>query len=171
MLNTRPFSDILADLETAETLTMADSTIHHPPHRTDYFESHLDLFGLGDVIQIMTKTPRTTSFKIGIQKAYPFKQQTSRQTNSANPCPTHPIHTARPTHTARPSHKLNELQLKALHVLKCHSTQLQDNFNLHELKSAYRLSVLKTHPDQGGNSESFHEVKKSYHILLVLVKN
>ena len=171
MLNTRPFSDILADLESTETHTIADSTTHFPPHSTDYFESHLDLFGLGDVIQIMTKTPHTTSFKIGIQKAYPFKQQTNRQTNSANPYPTHPFSSSQTTHSARPSHKLNELQLKALHVLKCHCSQLQDNFNLHELKSAYRLSVLKTHPDQGGNSESFHEVKKSYHILLVLVKN
>lgn len=151
MLNTRSFSDILATLETPETHSVNDDRSEWTGV-TDHYESHLDLFALGHVIQLMTDSGLRASRKIGIQKAYPIKHQVK-------------------TAPLRPNHKLNELQIAALDVLKFHTPHIKDNFNLHELKSAYRLSVLKTHPDQGGNSESFQEVKKSYQILLALVKN
>ncbi len=63
-----------------------------------------------------------------------------------------------------------DIQWQAFHVLVVHARALRDNFNLPELKSAYRTAVLKTHPDQGGSSETFQDVKKSYQILLGLVK-
>ena len=69
----------------------------------------------------------------------------------------------------RPAHLLNTEQLSAYETLRIHAPILNDNFNLRELRSAYRLSVLKTHPDQGGTAESFQAVKKSYQILLAFV--
>ena len=69
----------------------------------------------------------------------------------------------------RPSHILNDEQSAAFQVIHTHAPRLRDNFNLHELRSAYRLSVLKTHPDQGGTPESFQAVKKSYEILWAFV--
>lgn len=69
----------------------------------------------------------------------------------------------------RPSHILGEVETFAFENLRSNSPLLNDNFNLHELRSAYRRAVLKTHPDQGGTAESFQAVKKSYQILLAFV--
>lgn len=71
--------------------------------------------------------------------------------------------------TIRPAHPMNEDELCAYHILNTYKPSFKNNFNLTELKSAYRVAVLKAHPDQGGSAESFHAVKKSYEILLALV--
>lgn len=141
MPNQRSFSQILQ--------AMKDPKITPGQDFSAGWESHLDPFGLA---QLIAEVQPNTSYKVNLHKAYPVKRQPK-------------------VAIARPSHVLNELQSCALGVLMSYSPQLRDNFNLHELKSAYRLSVLKTHPDQGGNSETFQEVKKSYQILLPLVKN
>lgn len=111
------------------------------------WESHLDPFGMAQLIAEVNIAPL---YRASINKKYPKP-------------PT-------PKAALRKSHLLNEQQSQALQVLMAYTQVLRDNFNLHELKSAYRNAVLKTHPDQGGNSETFQDVKKSYQILLGLVK-
>ena len=115
------------------------------------WESHLDPFGMAQLIAEVNIAPL---YKGSIHKKYP-----KPPAPKAKPIP------------LRKSHILSEAQLQAFQVLKSYTQALRDNFNLHELKSAYRTAVLKTHPDQGGNSETFQDVKKSYQILLGLVKN
>ncbi len=117
------------------------------PDFSSGWESHLDPFGMAQLIAEVKIAPLCTA---SIHKKYP-KPSTSMS-----------IH--------KKSHLLNEVQQHAFHSLAFHARSLRDNFNLHELKSAYRTAVLKTHPDQGGNSETFQDVKKSYQILLGLVK-
>lgn len=111
------------------------------------WESHLDPFGMAQLIAEVNIAPLS---KGSIHKKYPKPPA--------------------PKAVPRKSHLLNEEQFQALQVLCGLSPLLRNNFNLHELKSAYRAAVLKTHPDQGGNSETFQDVKKSYQILLGLVK-
>lgn len=142
MLNQRSFSHILNGMQDAESFS--DTLVG-----CDFsagWESHLDPFGMS---QIMSEINLAPSYKVNIQKVYPKPKVA----------------------VIRPSHLLNELQTTAINVLKSYCPHIKDNFNLHELKSAYRHSALKTHPDQGGCSETFQEVKKSYQILLALVKN
>ncbi|MBY0554762.1 hypothetical protein K2P97_09550 [bacterium] len=147
MLNTKTnphsFSDILEDLLVEQQVPTSDFSAG--------WESHLEPFGLA---QLMGEVHVTTYNKTVVTKAYP-----------------RPKHATRPIRPQRPSHTMNEAQTAAYQLLKAHCNKLQDNFNSHELKSAYRLSVLKTHPDQGGTSEIFQDVKKSYQILAALVKN
>ena len=69
----------------------------------------------------------------------------------------------------RPDHLLTIEEISALETLRAQAPMLSNNFNLRELRTAYRTSVLKTHPDQGGTAESFQAVKKSYQILLAFV--
>ncbi len=71
----------------------------------------------------------------------------------------------------RPDHLLNDEQKTAFEALSSVSNQLKLNFNLRELRSAYRAAVLKTHPDQGGTAETFQLIKNSYHILFAFVTN
>ncbi len=137
MLNERTFAEIL------------DDTIEETPDFSSGWESHLEPFGMAQLIAEVKIAP---IYKVSLQKIYP-KQRNSKPLQR------------------RKSHSLDELQAQAFQLLANLSPALQDNFNLFELKSAYRSSVLKTHPDQGGNSETFQEVKKSYQILLALVKN
>lgn len=111
------------------------------------WESHLDPFGMAQLIAEVNIAPL---YKVSIHKKYP------------KPPP--------PKAAPRKSHLFSEQQLQAFEMLITYSPALRNNFNLHELKSAYRSAVLKTHPDQGGNSETFQDVKKSYQILMGLVK-
>ncbi len=146
MLNERSFSEILEELKPTENTGIDFSA---------GWESHQDAWGMAQIIgHVHLVKPLVTKAyaKTIVQKKYPFKSQPK------------PV-------VVRPSHLLNADQLTALSMLATYSPQIKDNFNLHELKSAYRLSVLKTHPDQGGNGETFQEVKKSYQILMALVKN
>ncbi|MBC7741994.1 MAG: hypothetical protein H7061_07350 [Bdellovibrionaceae bacterium] len=69
----------------------------------------------------------------------------------------------------RPAHVFTPEQSGALDTLASFAPNLQNNFNLRDLRTAYRAAVLKTHPDQGGTAESFQSVKKSYHILWAFV--
>lgn len=154
MLNQRSFSEILTDLESTEISRGHDETQSSVDFSAGW-ESHLDAFGLSQLMAEIQIEPLYN--KVRVQRAYPLRQ--SRLTTPPKPAP------------VRPSHQLNEIQRAALQVLMGHCCRLGDNFNLHELKSAYRISALKTHPDQGGSSETFQEVKKSYQILLPLVKN
>lgn len=148
MLNPRSFSEVLEELTQAEQ--------HSRSNYSTSYESHLEAFGLSHILHIMSETQIGSLGKsvtpVEVKKVYPTK----RQTKVVQP---------------RPTHLLNTAQQSALMLLKSYCSSITANFNLGELKSAYRLSVLKTHPDQGGNSETFQEIKKSYHILLVLVKN
>ncbi|MEQ1724287.1 MAG: DnaJ domain-containing protein [Pseudobdellovibrio sp.] len=114
---------------------------------TSGFESYLDPFGMAWLMGEIN-LPHYNS--VIVKKAYPVKAK--------------PI-------KLRPSHILNTNETLAYELLQKFAPNLKDNFNRHELKSAYRLAVLKTHPDQGGNSENFQDVKKSYQILEALVKN
>lgn len=145
MLNQRSFSQILNDLHNTESLSDQSASRDFSAG----WESHLDPFGMTELISKINITP---SYKVNLQKVYPVKRQPRVEFK-------------------RPSHLLNEQQVRALNVLTSYCPHIKDNFSLHELKSAYRHSVLKTHPDQGGSSETFQEVKKSYQILLALVKN
>lgn len=135
MLTERSFSEILAELKDP------------PPDFSSGWESHLDPFGMAQLIAEVKIAPL---YRASIHKKYP-KPPTS-------------------TPTPRKSHLLNEEQRQAFQVLIVHAHALRDSFSLHELKSAYRAAVLKTHPDHGGSSETFQDVKKSYQILLGLVK-
>ena len=117
------------------------------PDFSSGWESHLDPFGMAQLIAEVRIAPQ---YKVSVHKKYPKP-------------PT-------PKAVIRKSHVFTDEQSRALQVLMIYTQTLRDNFNLHELKSAYRGAVLKTHPDQGGNSETFQEVKKSYQILLGLVK-
>lgn len=137
MLNERSFLEILEALQEPEATC------------TSGFESHLDPFGMAQIIAEVKIAPL---YKVSIHRKYPKQKPAKPQVK-------------------RKSHVLTSDQLLAFALLATHARGFQDNFNLHELKSAYRMSVLKTHPDQGGNSETFQEVKKSYQMLLVLVKN
>lgn len=47
----------------------------------------------------------------------------------------------------------------------CRLLDLQDNFTLADLKTAYRKKSMQTHPDKGGSNEAFMEVKKAYDYL------
>lgn len=143
-LNPRSFSEILESVQLKDPVLCMDFSAG--------WESHQEPFGLSHIMQLMSKAHVPVNYKLGIQKAYPAQAKPKKS-------------------VPRPKHQFNEAQSGALNVLKSYCPQISDDFNLHELKSAYRLSVLKTHPDQGGNSESFQLVKKSYHILSVFVKN
>jgi hypothetical protein len=116
-------------------------------NQTSGYESHLEPHGLG---WLMSEINLPHYNRVIVKKAYPIKVKPA---------------------AVRPPHILNASETIAFECIKQQAPQLQDNFNRHQLKSAYRLSVLKTHPDQGGNSEIFQDVKKSYQILLALVKN
>lgn len=117
------------------------------PDFSSEWESHLDPFGMAQLIAEVRIAPQ---FKASIRKKYP-KPPTTKV-------------------AFRKNHLFTDEQRQALQVLMAYTYALQENFNLHELKSAYRGAVLKTHPDQGGSSETFQEVKKSYQMLLGLVK-
>lgn len=148
MLNQRSFSQILNEIQGEKPNNLTDQD-HTPSSITSGWESHLDPFGIAQILGENLITPRKMA---SLKKIYPTRSQPKIK-------------------VLRARHHLNEVQISALTVLMTYSPHIKDNFNLHELKSAYRLSVLKTHPDQGGNSETFQEVKKSYQILLALVKN
>jgi len=47
---------------------------------------------------------------------------------------------------------------------------LNRNFNMEQLKKAYKIKALETHPDRGGNDALFSEVTKSYFSLLEELK-
>ncbi|MEK6627539.1 MAG: DnaJ domain-containing protein [Bdellovibrionota bacterium] len=147
MLNLRSFSEILEELLPPK---------QHTREQNIEQESDLEPLGFSHILHILSETHTSFTTKnttqARIKKAYPSRQQVKKMTK-------------------RPSHLLNEAQRSALMLLKSYCPHIADNFNLHELKSAYRHSVLKTHPDQGGNSETFQQVKKSYQILFALVKN
>lgn len=89
----------------------------------------------------------------------------------AKPTP-HRSYPRRPTPTVhRPDHVLTPDQKVAYdYFLQFSDKTLRLNFNLSELKSAYRKALLHTHPDQGGSAENFQITKKSYEILTELVK-
>ena len=84
----------------------------------------------------------------------------------------HRSYPRRPIPTAnRPDHILTPAQKAAYdYFLQFSVGLLRLNFNLSELKSAYRKALLHTHPDQGGSAENFQITKKSYEILIELVK-
>ena len=90
---------------------------------------------------------------------------------SVKPSP-HRSYPRRPMPTAhRPDHALTPDQKAAYdYFLQFSRGILRLNFNLSELKSAYRKALLHTHPDQGGSAENFQTTKKSYEILTELVK-
>ncbi len=48
---------------------------------------------------------------------------------------------------------------------------LNQNYNMDQLKLAYRKKAIQTHPDKGGNPELFDEVTKAYFCLLEKLKN
>jgi len=48
---------------------------------------------------------------------------------------------------------------------------LSQNYNMDQLKIAYRKKAIMTHPDKGGNPELFDEVTKAYFSLLEKLKN
>jgi curved DNA-binding protein CbpA len=48
---------------------------------------------------------------------------------------------------------------------------LTQNYNMDQLKVAYRKKAIMTHPDKGGNPELFDEVTKAYFSLLEKLKN
>lgn len=48
---------------------------------------------------------------------------------------------------------------------------LPENYNLAQLKVAFRKAALRKHPDTGGEHESFLQIKKSYETLAQFVKN
>jgi hypothetical protein len=149
MLNTRSFSEIFEEVQGAESTAGKDFS--------SGWESHLDPHGMA---QIIAELSIKTYVSGRARSAYPFKK---KDLNTTKPM-------SRPRPEA-PAHVMTSEQNVAFIQLASLATQLQNNFNRVELKSAYRQAVLKTHPDQGGNSESFQGVKKSYHILLALAKN
>lgn len=141
MLNDRTFADILD--ENLKTLENESTDF------TPYYEGHLEAYGLGKIHSLLSQEAPNAPIAKSVQQAYPICKKA----------------------VLRPAHRFTELQNLAFSTLQRYSQSLKNNFNLQELKSAYRLSVLQTHPDQGGSSESFQAVRKSYQILLSLVKN
>jgi hypothetical protein len=146
MLNTRSFSDILID-QILEDYDLKQNPVASPPLNAGW-ESTLDPHGMA---QILAQTE--THIFAKANRHNPYKYKTKR--------------TAPPQ---RPRHIMSEEQQLAFVCLQQFMTQLSDNFNLTELKTAYRRSALRAHPDHGGTSETFQNVKKSYQILTALVK-
>jgi hypothetical protein len=65
---------------------------------------------------------------------------------------------------------LTELEKSDIDALRLF--QLQNNYTIDDLKSAYKKLAMKTHPDkQGGSSEQFQLVTKCYMSLLEKYKN
>lgn len=145
MLNTRSFSDILID-QILEDYDLKQNTVSSRALNASW-ESTLDPHGMA---QILAQTATHSFTKANRHNPYKFK-------------------TPRPL-IVRSSHNLTEEQQMAYACLQQFVPQLSDNFNLTELKTAYRRSALKAHPDHGGTSETFQNVKKSYQILTALVK-
>ena len=145
MLNTRSFSDILID-QILEDYDLKRSNVASSTLNAGW-ESTLDPHGMA---QILAQTETHTFTKANRYNPYKFKSQRVAP--------------------QRPSHNMTEEQLLAYACLKQFAVQLSDNFNLTELKTAFRRSALKAHPDHGGTSETFQNVKKSYQILTALVK-
>ncbi len=75
----------------------------------------------------------------------------------------------RPSPRPRPAHTMNMAQKASFEYLKSFDCCLSENFNLRELKAAFRAGALKTHPDQGGQVFEFIELKNHYASLLSLV--
>lgn len=152
MSTSQSFADILSSMNQDQNDTVADFS--------SGWESHHDPYGLAQLLG-----------QISVQRPYAHYATTERA-QKAYPRPTQRPQAAQPPETrrsSRPAHNLTSEQLQAYSELKAYAPSLNDNFDLHELKSAYRRSVLSTHPDRGGNGESFHLVKKSYQILSSLV--
>lgn len=143
MLNTRSFSDILID-QILEDYDLKQNTVASNTLNNGW-ESTLDPHGMA---QILAQTETHNFGKANRHNPYKFKAQ-------------------RPV---RKSHNMSDEQQLAYACLQQFVPQLSDNFNLTELKTAYRRSALKAHPDHGGTSETFQNVKKSYQILTALVK-
>jgi hypothetical protein len=65
----------------------------------------------------------------------------------------------------RPTHVLSQQQSLAFKLIKYFASEIKDNFNLKELKQAFRVAALATHPDQGGSPEDFIKIQKAYQEL------
>lgn len=155
MLNPRSFADILSDLNSTTDTALAASA-----PANDYsggWESSLEPFGIAQLMAELQTAAGAHTHSGRARKAYPRTARPASQ--PAAPVP------------PRPPHTLSPEQAVAFTQLVHWAPQLAGNFDLRELKSAYRTAVLATHPDRGGTGESFQEVRKSYHILTALVKN
>lgn len=151
MLNPRSFADILSDLNDG-----ADTSAQATGSRNDYtsgWESNLEPFGIAQLLAQLQPNTNTRHTTIA-RKAYPQRA---------------PVAPA--SQPPRPPHAFTPEQAVAFTQLSLWVPQLAGNFDLRELKSAYRAAVLATHPDHGGTGESFQEVRKNYQILMALVKN
>ena len=179
VLNTRSFSDILID-QILEDYDLKHSSVASNTFNAGW-ESTLDPYGMA---QILAQTETHTFAKANRHNPYRYKAKNnspnaqstkmgSAQSNLNQSSSDHDLSDKTESTQAAParaSHNLNSEQLTAYDFLKQFAAQLPDNFDLTQLKTAYRRSALKAHPDHGGTSETFQNVKKSYQILTALVK-
>lgn len=76
------------------------------------------------------------------------------------------LYNLRPKKIIRPPHKLTPIQKNALAFFQAHGADLADNFNLKELKQAFRKLASQLHPDRSkGPAEPFIELKKAFDYL------
>jgi len=69
----------------------------------------------------------------------------------------------------RPAHVMNKGQQSAWQFFQEHQADLADNFNIAELKAAFRHLALKLHPDHGGSNELFRALYQARKSLQGLV--
>jgi phosphoglucomutase len=172
VLNTRSFSDILID-QILEDYDLKPSSVASNTLNAGW-ESTLDPRGMA---QILAQTETHTFAKANRHNPYRFKAKNqgpakiakdSIKTQASSAVSN--IYVSMEPSSQRPPHSMSDEQLKAYSLIKQFVAQLPDNFDLTQLKTAYRRSVLQAHPDHGGTSETFQNVKKSYQILTALVK-
>lgn len=79
----------------------------------------------------------------------------------------------RPTPRARPAHSLNEAQAAALGFFQESGNQeLQNNYSLTELKTAFRKLALRLHPDRPqGSTALFIQLKSAYDQLKTIFQS
>jgi hypothetical protein len=78
----------------------------------------------------------------------------------------------RPTPRPRPAHALSETQVAALHFFRnSGQSELQSNYSMAELKTAFRHLALRFHPDRPqGSAALFIQLKNAYDCLRLVFK-
>jgi|GEM_PF-5918122 len=80
--------------------------------------------------------------------------------------------TVRPTPRPRPAHPLSEAQTQALRFFQeSGNSELQNNYTLSELKTAFRHLALRFHPDRPqGSAPLFIQLKMAFDQLCLVFK-
>lgn len=139
------------DINTLRVLNSLDSRRFHNTSRINQnYKKNNDLNKNNDVFKVLPNLEKETNTKPKIEKRIQA-EPISRKKN--------------------PPHKLNSNQSRAFEYFVAHKSQLEADFTVNELKTAFKALCIKKHPDSNpcqGAHEAFIELKKHYDCLKTL---